>query len=237
MQLPPVCEMHDENLSSPQASPIFLWSQSAIYLEDIFPKTFDEMLQAYLSDDAASFCVLRKYDLTITHRFGNAISSVLAHSVYAKSFSSANPLGTSILVIDAPYITSRHKRENPAEIAAISCYLENANPQDYAILTPYRKQAALLSQCFKRAAKDGRVMTVHASQGREWDTVIFSPVDNRSSNPWFANSLLRKSRGKEIINTAVSRAKRTLVIVCDRSFWESRPNQLISQLIAASEPQ
>lgn len=237
MQLPPVCEVGDEKLSSPQTAPIFLWSQSSIYLEDIFSKEFDEMLGNYLSVDAASFRTLRKYSLTLTHRFGNAIAAILARCVYAQGFSGANPSGTTILVIDAPHAPGHHRRENPSEVAMIARYLERVNPQDYAILTPYRKQASLLSRSFKQAAKEGRVLTVHASQGREWDTVIFSPVDNTPGSLWFTNSLLRKSRGKEVVNTAVSRAKRTLVIVCDRSFWESRPNQLISQLIAASEPQ
>ena len=76
---------------------------------------------------------------------------------------------------------------------------------------------------------------MHASQGREWDTLIFSPVDNSPGSLWFADSLSAKSRGKSIINTAVSRAKKQLVLVCDRSFWESNRNQLISQLIVSAD--
>ena len=36
----------------------------------------------------------------------------------------------------------------------------------------------------------------------------------------------------KVINTAVSRAKRRLVIVCDRTFWGSRKDELIGDLVS-----
>ncbi len=232
MQLPPVCEMNDSAFSG-SASSVFLWSQSSIYLEDLFEKNFDQMLCDYKEGAEPAFRNMPKYDLTLTHRFGDAIASVLARSVYPADFSSANPGGTSILILDAPRAPSG-KRQSISEVHAIDQFLAAECPQDYAILTPYHGQRNLLSRSFPKAAKDGRILTVHASQGREWDTLIFSPVDNSSGSLWFANSLLQESRGKAVINTAISRAKRQLVIACDRAFWESRPEQLIAQLIDAA---
>lgn len=232
MQLPPVCEMKDELLNG-AAAPIFLWSQSAIYLEDIFTKPFDQMLSDYRNRTEPVFGDMPKYSLTLTHRFGNAISAVLARSVYSSDFRSADPEGTSILVLDAPRVSSGD-RQSISEANAIAHYLASAHPQDFAILTPYRRQRNLLLQRFPAAAKEGRVLTVHASQGREWDTLIFSPVDNEPSQLWYANSLCPGSRGKAVINTAISRARKRLVLVCDCSFWDQYPNQLITQLIASA---
>ena len=82
-----------------------------------------------------------------------------------------------------------------------------------------------------RAAHDGRILTVHASQGQEFDTVFFSVVD--TSDMYFTDS--NSSKGKKIVNTAISRAKKELILVCDRNFWCSRGDQLISQLIASSD--
>ena len=74
---------------------------------------------------------------------------------------------------------------------------------------------------------------MHGSQGREWNTVILSVVD--STNKWFTNSLNHKSNGKKVINTAVSRAKNKLVIVCDVEHWKTQHKQLIGQLIEIGE--
>lgn len=235
MQLPPICEMNDAAFERSSAAPVFLWSQSSIYLEDIFIKSFDGMLRDYFNGTDPAFADMPKYDLTLTHRFGIAIASVLANVVYSPDFCSANPSGTSILVLDAPRIPCP-KRTSISEVEAIEQYLDGAGLQDgYAILAPYRAQISLLSRRFPVAAKNGQILTVHASQGREWDTLIFSAVDNSPGSLWFSDSLSIKSRGKSIINTAVSRARKQLIIACDRSFWESNRNQLISQLIASAD--
>ena len=72
-------------------------------------------------------------------------------------------------------------------------------------------------------------MTIHASQGREWDTVIVSVVDSRVNEWSFMNS--KDPKMKKVVNTAVSRAKHRLVIVCDFDKWKDQDGQLISALI------
>jgi hypothetical protein len=47
----------------------------------------------------------------------------------------------------------------------------------------------------------------------------------------------RQTHGLEVINTAVSRAKRRLVIVCDESFWRCQEGQLLQELIAIADTQ
>lgn len=56
-------------------------------------------------------------------------------------------------------------------------------------------------------------MTIHKSQGSEWDTVIFSVVDDSPAGSgkrgaFFTNSLNHKFNSLNLINTVVSRAKK-----------------------------
>ena len=104
---------------------------------------------------------------------------------------------------------------------------------DYAILTPYRNQVALIGQMLQEERKAERIMTVHASQGREWDTVFLSIVD--TSDMYFTNSKRTELGGLQIINTAVSRAKRRLIIACDKQFWTQQRGQLIRELVLISD--
>ena len=73
------------------------------------------------------------------------------------------------------------------------------------------------------------IVTVHGSQGREWDTVLFSVVD--TTDKFFVDSLNQISDGKKLVNTAVSRARKRIVIVCDYAYWITQKNQLICRIL------
>ena len=101
---------------------------------------------------------------------------------------------------------------------------------EIGIITPYKNQKNALR---KRIRNSIEVNTVHGSQGREWDCVVFSVVD--TTDQWFTNSLLPKSNGKNVVNTAVSRAKKQLVLVCDTNYWSTQKNQLIGKLLSIAQ--
>lgn len=234
MQLPPVCEMDDRLFMGDEDNrPVFMWAQSAIYLDSIFHKSLYDACDDYISGNTPDYTDMAKYDLTLTHRFGHAISSVLAGSVYDSTFGSVNTSGTSIVALDAPRSLRKpaKKRVSMSECAAISQYLDEYKPSDYAILTPYRNQVAALTSMLPAAARENRILTVHASQGREFDTLIYSVVD--TSDMYFVDS--SKPIGKRVTNTAVSRARKKLVIACDCQFWRGQEGQLISDLINSAE--
>ena len=69
------------------------------------------------------------------------------------------------------------------------------------------------------------VMTIHGAQGREWDTVMLSIVDSSDKEKWFTTVKKQGSNGKMVINTAVSRARKKLVIVCDEDYWRKEANK------------
>ncbi|WP_312942486.1 AAA domain-containing protein, partial [Oscillibacter sp.] len=147
---------------------------------------------------------------------------------------SASDDGTSIYCLDAPAQPTDIPRSSQAEVNAVKRFLSLNQISDYAILSPYRRQISLLSAALPKEKKSGRILTVHASQGREWDTLFLSVVD--TNNKCFTDTVRSATQGKMVINTAVSRARKTLILVCDASYWFSHPEQLIGQLVLASKP-
>jgi len=231
LQLPPVCEIDDSIMDEYYGS--FLFAQSAIYAENVFAGyNCEQMLNQYLDKEEPCFGEMKKANLNETYRFGKQLVEILEKSVYKNGFCSAT--GTSdfvIEVLDAARKAGGGKRQNISEAEVILQRVKTLGTDDYAILTPYRNQVSLISSLLPKDSKDLRVMTVHASQGREWDTVFLSVTD--TSDKYFTNSKNRKSGGIHIINTAVSRARRRLIIVCDVAYWIDQTGQLINDLIKA----
>ncbi len=100
--------------------------------------------------------------------------------------------------------------------------------EDFVILAPYSHQEKLLQDTFPHLKKEQRILTVHKSQGREWDTVFLSICDS-TSEKWFTDS--NTQRGKSVLNTAVSRAKKRLIIVCDTHQWIKANGQMIQEFL------
>ncbi len=232
MQLPPVCEADDSMLKKQDMEGAFLFAQSALYVEDAFLCSNNPtwLLKQYLQHDMPIFREMQKSDLRETYRFGELLASALEKCVYRNGFCSANPEAPfTIEVLAAPRMPGHARRQSPAEAEAIQQRLEILGTDDYAILTPYKNQVQLLSQTIPQAREEQRIMTIHASQGREWDTVFLSVVD--TSDMFFTDSTKPEIGGLQIINTAVSRAKARLIIVCDVAFWRRKEGQMITTLI------
>jgi superfamily I DNA and/or RNA helicase len=143
--------------------------------------------------------------------------------------------------------THLSKRQNSAERNAIIELMNDIGSESFAVITPYVNQRNLLrnnrynnlinSDYFYPAGNvtpPDNVMTIHASQGREWDTVILSVVD--ANDKWFTDSENKISNGKFVLNTAVSRAKEKLIIVCDYEYWKNQKKQFIGKLLEISQP-
>lgn len=238
MQLPPVCEINDlEIKEKTEFKNMFLWAQSAIYLDILFSQTRDNALSQYLSNASWISNSLVKTSLNLTFRFGSNLASILSHYVYSEEFTSGNTNGeTKIFFIDAKKIEGPKSRISITEVEAIERFttkLKDNNSNDFVILTPYKKQVRLLGDHLPQERNDLKILTVHGSQGREWDTVILSVVD--TNDKWFVDTTNPLSKGLNLVNTAVSRARKQLVIVCDRQFWKNQSGQLITDLINDGE--
>ena len=83
-----------------------------------------------------------------------------------------------------------------------------------------------------------QIMSIHKSQGQEWDTVIISVVDHQSKGGygmWFTDTTNKMSKGLKVINTAVSRAKKRLILVGHYGFWMEQDDQLLGMLFGTAE--
>lgn len=221
MQLPPICEMSDENVREDHVTHMFLWAQSSLYFPEVFLEESDieSMYLRFYLNSAVNIESISMASLDITHRFGNNLSRVLDEFVYKFGFSGKTDEDTKIIVINAPKNPSESEpRTNFEEIEAIQKYINKANllSEEFAILTPYKRQVDALKQ--NLGYNKYEISTIHASQGREWDTVILSVVDK--NNKWYTDTTSTKSNGLKIINTAISRAKKELVLVLDYEHWK-----------------
>ncbi len=85
--------------------------------------------------------------------------------------------------------------------------------KDIGVITPFRNQAFAINRAFEEAGyKDIKVGTVHTFQGGEKEHIIFSTAltqnTNEKAGEWAVNS-------EELINVAVTRAKKKFTMVCD----------------------
>ena len=219
MQLPPICEMRENEVRESKNN-IFLWSQSALYFPEVFleDSTIEGMLKRFIKNGDIVGDNIVIASLNKTHRFGDNLAQILNKFIYKFDFTGDNETPTKITVINvARSFAETYDKTNVEEIEAIDRYIKRTNLplNSFAILTPYRKQMYALK---KKLGYGIEVSTIHASQGREWDTVILSVVEK--NNKFFMDSTNPDSNGLKIINTAISRAKKHLVLVLDYEHWQ-----------------
>ncbi len=226
-QLPPICEV--SNISSSE-KPLCLWALSAVYLQDLQIQGLDYLYDYCLSKksnfNAPTFQSGAFVSLSRSYRFGQELARILGEHIYGSQFSGVAPHPFEIIVIDAPYSGGPDDRSSSAEVSAIVNHPDLYASEDAVVLTPYNSQIKLLKERLGKRY-DENILTVHRSQGREWDTVILSVVDTQS--PYFTNSKL--CIGRSVLCTAISRARRRLVLVCDVNAWLRKSDQLITHLI------
>ena len=248
MQLPPVCELGRDVIESFYTEPNpdgymmngFMWDQSALFIENYLSGTIEECASAYLNDDDPTFIRTVKCDLTYSRRFSDNLAKILDECVYKNGIKGTEG-NLSIDCIDVVSEKRRTERINPDEVVAIKRYLDLHKEElgKFVILTPYRMQKyALDAACPKE--RDS-IMTIHSSQGREWNTVILSVCDDdrvdRDIKLRFTSCIDEKCVGLRLINTAASRAQDRLILVCNRQFWADRAKdgELLGKLAESSK--
>ncbi len=208
----------------------FLWGTSAIHLEELFFKPDLSVIQrSFIEDLDPPYEHMKLTVLKESYRFGQNLARILDEKVYGNVGLSGISQNGSLLIscISAPGTDVNYSNESEAE--AIGQFVRSLSADDgtVAVLAPYNNQVFAINQKLKGTGTT--VMTIHKSQGREWDTVIISVTNNDPDSRSFMNTT--SIRNLKLINTAVSRAKRHLVIVCDFDKWAGRKDQLISSLV------
>ena len=188
---------------------------------------------------------MKKADLKHTYRFGSSLARKLDEYVYKNGFSAHDQNGeTEIYYIHAPHVypqpltsfngRNAPSRENAFEVSKILELFGALDKESFAILTPYKKQVALLGRALPEVRREQKIMTVHGSQGKEWNDIVLSVVD--TDRMWFVDTLNQSSRGMNVLNTAVSRARKRLFIVCNYNFWIRQDKQLLKGLLDVATP-
>lgn len=241
-QLPPVCELNDRDFTENlKYKDVFIWSQSAMFIEGLFEKTKNEVCNDYTNQDNFIFNYTSKTDLKETYRFGLNLSKVLNDFVYKNGFTSCNITGETIIYYinipgsyPQPTIsgTNKAQRFNKHEAEAILNLVRKYKFKEFVVLTPYNKQVYTIGDLLPEERNEHKILNVHSSQGKEWDNVIFSVVD--TDRMFFVDAKNKSSKGLNLINTAVSRAKKRLFIFCDYDFWIKQDDQLIKGLLEAA---
>ena len=121
------------------------------------------------------------------------------------------------------------------ELPEIISLLEANDEYSICVLSPYRYQLDLLKKRLDEVlsafesiienqvedeqpgVNDLAQLTIHKAQGRGYDRVYIMPVEDAGKNPW--------SQKKELINVAVSRAKKELCVITS-STWMSKELQI-----------
>lgn len=241
-QLGPVCEMDDRNLATPEGRAAVVWSKSALFLDELFlAKDAEDAISRLFELSEPRLTSFTRSYLDETFRFGQNLADILSKCVYdGLEFISNVDQPLEVNCIPAvPHSSPARRRENLAEVEAIVSFLKQ-NPDlgdgkenAYAILAPYKNQVSLIGKAIPEARREGRIMTVHKAQGREWNTVILSIVDGIFNRPWFTDTTNPESGGLYVMNTAISRARKRLVLICDQGFWSGQdPGQLIPRILS-----
>ena len=236
MQLPPICEMSDSIMEKQVAYHyVSYWSQSALHAEDIFTLDPAEITKQYFTHAHPFFAVLLRFNLTQTYRFGEELANVLDNHVYQNGFKGNPAHSTDIFYIHASKQEPASLRLSTSEAIQICSYIKHHPDENIAILAPYKKQVKTIRErlLLHHINPADIVFTVHGSQGREWDTVILSVTD--TTNMFFTNSRLQASNGLCLLNTAVSRARKKLVLVCDTDYWKTQEQQFIYSLLSVAK--
>ena len=241
LQLPPVCEMNDLEMQDEKMRDAFVWSKSAIHLARLFDQSKQAAYDAYVNNEESLNDKMTRVDLRHTHRFGKNLAAVLNEYVYKNGFGSNSLRGeTEIYFVhvetNVPQprnMYDKPTREAEAEAHAIKQFIETTGLGDYAIITPYINQVKLLGKLLPRDRNEGRILTVHGAQGKEWENVLLSVVD--TDKKWFTDSRYARSRGLFLLNTAVSRAKKRLIIFGNYHYWKKQHGQLIKGLLDVAE--
>lgn len=233
-QLAPICEMKSIPEWNKEVS---LFSLPCAYLSELLYCSMSKFYELYnelnkKKNEKAihpSFFTLPTFPLDKSFRFNDDLAMVLSQHIYPDRFFGVATSDFEIEVLDAknPF-PKAHNNTSLSEVHAIRNYFQchpDIQSGTVTVLSPYNNQRELLIENLSEF--NCAISTVHRAQGLEFDTVILSCVDK--ADPFFMNSNLHI--GRSVLNTAVSRAKKRLVIACDVSYWSRQPGQLIYELI------
>jgi very-short-patch-repair endonuclease len=132
-------------------------------------------------------------------------------------------------------VPGNHARKNPEgtglynlrEVDEINLIVKDSKFKDIGIISPYRKQVEVLNENIEIKSEKIEIDTVHKFQGRAKDVIILSTVANdinqNGSSRLVKEDFFSKS---DLLNVAVSRAKKQLNLVVSDKIYHSNNNNI-----------
>jgi len=166
--------------------------------------------KTYLAADSLSDEILLSYHYRCDEKIADFINRKYYHNrLQVKTGKKAEEPLVFIKVRDNPGGIKRNSA--PKEVEAAIAYIKDHPHQNIGVITPFSNQSELLYQALKENhLHQISCGTVHAFQGDEKDTIVFSlclsETTGQKTYDWLKNN-------RELINVAVSRAKNKLVVI------------------------
>jgi len=150
-----------------------------------------------------------------------------------------------LLLVDVPGRTDRDtpgQSTNAAEVEAIVAWVRDHHdrqgqldgPGSIGVVTPFSAQKELLDTRLQQAlgsdpnSSTMKVGTAHSFQGAECDIVLFSTVLARGASPGTVGWV---EENRNLVNVAVSRARRALVVFADTTAIAAMPVPTLHALV------
>ena len=233
-QIPPIFE---KNTIDETEMPLCLWSLPVAYYANLISGCMGDLYEIYQSLRSSRrtpiypVCdqpeVMAFSPLSESYRFSDSLAEILNRYIYNTDFVGRSEQSFEVIILDAPDFTPNERRSRNEALAIAKYISDHLNASDsFAIFAPYNAQVKEIRRCIPSIHGDS-VLTVHRSQGQEYDTVIFSATD--TTQKFFVDSTC--AQGKSVLNTAISRTRQRLVIACDVTYWSKHPGQLLYDLI------
>ncbi len=170
----------------------------------------NSILDVMRNHDSISQYVLLKYHYRCNRKIIN-----FSNKKYYDSKLDLTPIKENgdLVLLNVKNANSVIKNQAWEEAEAIIEYLKRNGYSNTTIITPFTNQRELINERLRNAGLEGVTCeTVHAMQGGESDTIILSTALSTSTRDrtfeWVKNNT-------ELINVAVTRAKKKLVVACD----------------------
>lgn len=147
-----------------------------------------------------------------------------------------------LVLVDTPGVTQRGSHGSALNLseadAVVRWVLSHAHTAGaVGVVTPFAAQRQAIEERLRRALGDEaasriRVGTAHRFQGDERDVILFSPVVAADAR---AATLRWVEQQRNLVNVAVSRARRTLVVVADVAAITEAPLPTLQALVAMAQ--
>ena len=176
---------------------------------------YDYCLKSILECMQENDCISKRILLRYHYRCGKKIIRFSNERYYNSMLLTnyVNDIG-SLVFIDCKNNNVLEKNTAYEEAEGIVKYVKRNSLEDAMIITPFVNQKELIEALLKREHLEDKVQvgTIHALQGSEKATIIFSAALSYRTSQKTYNRIMNNY---EILNVGVTRAKKKLVLACD----------------------